>query len=276
MTTQTLRAGFPQLQIHRPIGEGGQKYAYVVSLPDNRKAALKLIKQGQDYERVLREILAAAHFSSPRFPKIFKWGDVDIGSEKMLYVIEEFIEGKNLRQHLQSHPITQHRSLSIGIELLLAIEEISERRLVHRDVKPENVMVCGERIVLLDFGIARHLLLNSLTQDAEPFGPLTPGYAAPEQIRNEKRVISQRTDLFAWGIVMYEMLAGYNPFLCGCRDPGEALHRTLVYNPPSLSSLGRSPDDISDIIVWCLKKAAHQRPPHPKVVLVRLKEASQS
>src|SRR5690606_38467780 len=102
-------------------------------------------------------------------------------------------------------------------------------------IKPENIIINNTvGTVLLDFGIARHLDLNSLTHDVALFGPLTPGYAAPEQINNEKRSISARTDLFAWGILMYEMLTGVNPFTQGCATPSEALMKTLKLEPDLL------------------------------------------
>jgi serine/threonine-protein kinase len=149
--------------------------------------------------------------------------------------------------------------------ILMALSQVADAKLVHRDLKPENVMVSPSgRGVFLDFGIARHLTLPSLTQDTAVLGPLTPGYGAPEQIQNQKRAISPRTDLFAWAVVVYEMVSGRNPFTHGCRDPQEALVKTLNYEVPDLT--GCDPR-LSDAVRVCIRKAAHRRPSHPSVVL---------
>jgi serine/threonine-protein kinase len=98
---------------------------------------------------------------------------------------------------------------------------------------------------------------------------MTPGYAAPEQIKNEKRSISPRTDFFAWGVVMYEMLAGFNPFNKGCSNLGQVLQNTLSLEPPPLDKCHSS---IRSVTEWCLKKQLHRRPATAELILERLKE----
>jgi serine/threonine-protein kinase len=130
------------------------------------------------------------------------------------------------------------------------------------------MLLSDGRVVLLDFGIARHLTLPSLTADIALFGPMTVGYAAPEQIKNEKRKICNRTDLFAWATVMYECITGHNPFIMGCSHQGEMLRKTLVYDPPILSGIK---SELAQLIQDCLKKVIHRRPPSAAAVLKTLK-----
>jgi len=261
--SSALATSFPNLRIISKLGEGGFKHAYE-AIGDRGVVAFKLIKSHQDRERTLRELMAAARFSSPHFPRIFDYGEARVETDDVVFIVEEFIRGESLRARLNKGPLTETDAVRIGGELLDALGEVAAERLVHRDVKPENIMLAADgRVILLDFGIARHLSLTSLTQDAAMFGPLTPGYGAPEQIRNEKRAISPRTDTFAWGIVMYEMLAGQNPFTQGCATSSEAMARTLNYQPPKLAAC--SPD-VAQAIDWCLQKSPHRRPMSPAAV----------
>ncbi|HDR3493164.1 TPA: serine/threonine protein kinase [Bacillus wiedmannii] len=267
-----LTEAFPELTILEELGEGGQKIVYKAISPTGENVALKIIKLSEDPERVKREIQVASQLPKGNFPEIFKWGSRLIAGEEIIFVVEEFVQGKGLRENLQEQSLTLQEVIEIGIQLLNAIIQVEEQKLVHRDIKPENIILAdGLRVVLLDFGIARHLTLDSLTHDAAMFGPLTPGYGAPEQIKNEKRAITFRTDLFAWAVVMYEMISGVNPFREGCSNTGEVLTRTLQYNPPSIQDC---PKEIQVLIDWCLKKPVHRRPPNTYIVLQKMKEVS--
>jgi serine/threonine-protein kinase len=191
--------------------------------------------------------------------------DVVLNGSRAVYVVEEVITGYPLRALLQNGPLTPTRCLVICEQVLRALAIVHGNGLVHRDIKPENIKVePGDRVRVLDFGIARHLLLTSLTADAAAMGPLTPGYGAPEQIRNEKRSIGPRTDLFAWAVVFYECWTGGNPFVAGCMTPGQALGKTLTYDPPLLST---TPPSLAQLIQRCLNKPVHRRPPSVESVI---------
>lgn len=262
-----LTAAFPHLSIKRKLGEGGFKHVYE-AVGAQGVVAFKVVKPTQDHERTLREVMAASRFMPPRFPHVFDQGQAQVGTDNVVFIVEEFIQGDSLRSHLGRGLLSEVEALHIGRELLDALSDVAAQRLVHRDVKPENIMLGPSgRVVLLDFGIARHLLLNSLTLDVALFGPLTPGYGAPEQIKNEKRSISPRTDLFAWGVVMYEMLIGHNPFIQRGATVPEVLTRTLTHQPPQLTNC--SPE-LAKAVDWCLQKAPHRRPTSPAIVRAML------
>ncbi|MGE0539189.1 MAG: serine/threonine-protein kinase [Dehalococcoidia bacterium] len=244
--------------------------------PSYDRIALKLVhpSPGTAQQRALREIETAAKLLGPAFPRIHDWGQESFGRTPVIYVIEEFLDGGYLRTALNARgQIPLAEVLVLGDSLLEALVEVEAAHLVHRDIKPENIMLPSGRVVLIDFGIARHLDLASLTLDYVPNGPLTPGYAAPEQIRNEKGYITVRTDLFAIGVVLYECLTGRNPFLENCSSPAEALQRGLKLNPQPLTSLAPVvPPDLESFVHRCLSKAAHRRPPSAVDALDEIRE----
>ncbi|WJQ79815.1 serine/threonine-protein kinase [Brevibacillus brevis] len=264
-----LTEAFPDVNFEEKLGEGGQKYVYKAQTQHEGRVAFKIIKSNQQMERIVREIKAASIFSPPRFPQIYRYGNATVDNVDIVYIVEQFIDGVSLRDGIKMGPMNEADALKVGLEVLMALTEISDKNLVHRDIKPENIMINSDvGAVLLDFGIARHLDLTSLTQDVAVFGPMTPGYAAPEQINNEKRSISARTDLFAWGILMYEMISGVNPFTQGCSTPAEALVKTLKLEPEILQGCNQ---ELSKIINWCMKKQVHRRPLSPSYLLELLK-----
>lgn len=263
--SDSLRAQLPWVGELDPLAEGGQKIVYRTETEAYGTVALKVIRNSEDPDRLGRELDAAAKLTGPYFPVIYRTGFFDLNGSRAVYVVEEFITGYPLRALLQNGPLTPTRCLVICEQVLRALAIVHGNGLVHRDIKPENIMVePGDRVRVLDFGIARHLLLTSLTADAAAMGPLTPGYGAPEQIRNEKRSIGPRTDLFAWAVVFYECWTGVNPFVAGCMTPGQALGKTLTYDPPLLST---TPPSLAQLIQHCLNKPVHRRPPSVESVI---------
>jgi serine/threonine protein kinase len=270
-TTADVQEVLPSASIEQQIGSGGQKIVYKAEFKPYGTVALKLIKPGPGTkERTMRELDAASNLSGPHFAKIYEIGDVKIKGEDVIYIIEEFLTGETLRSRLQREQhLSEKATMMIGEQLLEALIAVESAGLVHRDVKPENIIILSDgRVILLDFGIARHLKLPSLTADIALFGPMTVGYAAPEQVKNEKRKICNRTDLFAWATVMYECITGQNPFILGSSHQGETLRKTLAYDPPILSGIK---GDIAQLIQDCLRKVVHRRPPSAAAILKALR-----
>lgn len=259
---EAIQEALPGVTVTRVIGSGGQKQVYKAHSIGHGDVALKLVRPGNT-ERTLREILAASRLSGPYFAVTYKYGECQIEGQKVVYILEEFLNGESIRQILiRKGSLDLLEAEYIGRNLLRALQIVEQQGLVHRDIKPDNVMMCESgRVVLLDFGIARHLLLDSLTADFAPFGPLTPGYGAPEQILNRKRAISSRTDLHGWGLLMYECITGNNPFTSGCSTPQEAIERTLRFKPPDLTAVFPGVDPaLSEVVSRCLSKPVHRRP----------------
>ena len=133
--------------------------------------------------------------------------------------------------------------------------------IVHRDIKPENLILTHDQLVyFLDFGIARILDMQSLTQSDAAFGPHTPGYAAPEQFNNLKRDIDSRADLFSLGVVTYECLTGRNPFRENAASILDVLQRTATVTPASYQVAGDDQHLLMGLISSMMGKTPSMRP----------------
>lgn len=251
----------PKMQGLEAFKQGGQKVVFLGVHNDYGKVVVKVIAQYN--KRIQREIDIAVKCHIPNTAKLFNWGEFNHNGDKVIYIIEEFIEGRNLRDEMDAQGKLPTKQVMTLIETLLetavALEKIP---LVHRDIKPENIMVCSDgEFKLLDFGIARHLAKSSLTPTNAHFGPHTAGYAAPEQFRNLKKEIDIRTDLYAIGIVAYEALAGKHPFANESRDNLDLLHRMETKSPHKLNIEKDIDSKMSEFITTMMSKYSSRRPP---------------
>ena len=198
-----------------------------------RHVALKTMSLGQDEtarKRFWREARAAASVNHPNICQIYEIGE-DGGQ---LFIAMELLEGAPLSDHLRQGPINVSETIRIGLGMLAALSALHARGIVHRDLKPSNVFLTPHGVKLLDFGLARPApelaqTALELTRVGAVMG--TPRYMAPEQALGD--VISARTDLFAAGAILFEMLAG-RPAFAG-RTVVEILHSTVSEQPPALT-----------------------------------------
>ncbi len=245
----------------KPLERGGQKIVFRTTHDDYGQVVIKLILEPN--ERIQREIDIAKACDIPNTAHLYEWGNIEHDGHSVIYIIEEYIEGTNLREELKAKerlPIKQ--VLALVDTLLNTAVAIEKENLVHRDIKPENIMVCPDgTFKLIDFGIARHLAKPSLTPTDAHFGPHTAGYAAPEQFRNLKKEIDIRTDLFAIGVVAYEALAGRHPFAEGSRDQLETLRRTETTIPSALKIAVDEEDQLANFIAVLMARYPSRRPP---------------
>lgn len=221
------------------IGVGGMKKVYMGHIASqNIDCVMKIVEvNGTNSEkRTRRELEILQSLNSPFFPKIYDVVEqIDVHGEKFIIIIEQFIDGANLRECMREKDFDEEEAVNICHQLIQALQIVHQKGLVHRDVKPENIMLTkNSNVVLLDFGIARDLLADSITSDLSPYGPMTVGYAAPEQIHNKKRLISARTDFFSWAIVFAELLNGANFLTEGESTPSEVINRTLRIDTDSV------------------------------------------
>jgi len=232
-----LQQQFPEISSLSPLSMGGQKEVFSGAHASDGAVVLKIYHPQTDIERVVRDIQAVQSISSPRVPRIFDVGIKNSLIGDVVWVREEQITGQELRQILQKQGILDlHQVLKLGRQILEVLAGAEKVRIVHRDVKPENIIVdCSGDAWLLDFGLVRHLDLTSLTATSERFGPCTPGYAPPEQFRNRKSEIDARADLFALGVTLYECSEGINPFVDQARDLLEVLRRVESRPLPAIS-----------------------------------------
>ncbi|HYN07227.1 MAG TPA: protein kinase [Vicinamibacterales bacterium] len=221
--------------ITRKLGHGGMGVVYAARDERlERTVALKTLSVAKDEtarKRFWREARAAASVNHPNICQIYEIGE-DAGE---LFIAMELLEGRPLSDHLRQGAINASETVSIGLGMLAALSALHSRGIVHRDLKPSNVFLTPHGVKLLDFGLARPMpelditVAADLTRAGAVMG--TPRYMAPEQVVGEP--VSVRTDLFAAGAILFEMLAG-RPAFAG-RTVVEILHSTVYEQPPALT-----------------------------------------
>jgi serine/threonine-protein kinase len=256
-----LGTQFPDLTAIAPIGQGGQKVVFSAIHPTDGEVVLKLINPTHDPENARREVLAVINVQSTRVPKILDQGTVATSFGTSIWLREQRVNGKTLRECLQAGQFDTTKLLKLGPHMLEALVAAEQVHIVHRDVKPENIMCDGnDDFWLLDFGLARHLHLSSLTATAAHWGKGTPGYSPPEQLRNLKPNIDARSDLFALGVTLYECATGANPFIAGTRDALERIRRTETVTLPPLSLSFTAANDFRDLVQTMVQRRFDHRP----------------
>ena len=231
-----LPARIGHYAIARKLGEGGMGVVYAARDERlERTVALKTMSSLASDEtarkRFWREARAAASVNHPNVCQIYEIGED--GGE--LFIAMELLEGEALAERLRRGPLSVSETVPIGLGMLAALSALHARGIVHRDLKPSNVFLTPHGVKLLDFGLARPELERSLgsatelTRTGMVMG--TPRYMAPEQVTGE--AVDARSDLFAAGAILFEMLAGRPAF--GGRTVVEILHATLHEQPPALT-----------------------------------------
>jgi DNA-binding beta-propeller fold protein YncE len=237
MGARELRSGSSVLgyQVEALVGRGGMGVVYRVFDPAlHRHVALKLIAPelalDEDFrERFLQESRAVAALEHPNVVPVYSAGQL----EDTLYLAMRYVEGSDLRQLLADGPLPPDRAIDICAQVAAALDAAHARGLVHRDVKPSNILVGdGDHVYLGDFGLSRRL-------DADGPGPGrslgTIAYVAPEQIRGER--VDGRADCYSLACVLYECLAGEPPF--AARSDAAVLFAHLEAEPPAPPDLGK-------------------------------------
>ncbi len=260
-TTPMDRLG--RYQIREIIGEGAMACVYKAFDPEiNRPLAIKLLKgqlrlDGEYRGRFLREAKGAGVLSHPNIVTVFDVGE-DQGHP---YIAMELVEGQTLAESLKAaKPLATRDIVEIGIQLTRALDYAHKKGIIHRDVKPGNIMRLTDTNVIkvADFGICR--IDDSESNDATQtqIGNVlgTPHYMSPEQVIGEK--VDSRSDLFSAGVVLYQLLTGHLPF------EGDTLisvaYKITKTDPPSLDKVrGDLPLSLRRIIERALKKQPDKR-----------------
>lgn len=256
-----IASQFPDLSNLRPLARGGQKIVFGAQHATDGDVVLKLLLKESGGERLEREILAGELVHCDRVPRVYETGTLTTPIGECIWLREHRVDGTTLRTHLARGPLAFQHVLRLGVQLLATVAQSESKRIVHRDIKPENIMLDSAGDVwLLDFGLARHLDLESLTATRHRFGVGTCGYSAPEQMRNRKGQIDNRADLFAIGVLLYECATGENPFLIGARDQLEVLKRVEQQAMPRLALPADQDGRFADLIAALTQKYPTHRP----------------
>jgi len=207
------------------VGKGAFKETFAVVDSTGRLQALKIIDASkQNLKRTEREIEALRRCDCEGICRLFAHGTwKDNSGTVHEYYLEEFLGGGTLTDRLKGGKLSIGRVRVYGRDLAVAIDHLKGHDLVHRDIKPDNIMFReGEdRPVLVDLGLVRDLSISSITESWIVTGPGTPYFASPEQLNNEKRLISWKSDQFSLGIVLSICLLGRHPYDTGGLQPAE-------------------------------------------------------
>ena len=250
------------------IGAGGMGEVYRArDLRLNREVAIKVLPQslaedGQRLHRFEQEALAAAALNHPNILAVYDIGTQDNGSP---YIVSELLEGETLRDRLRAGPLSLRKIIDYAIPMARGLAAAHDKGIVHRDLKPENIFITRDgRVKLLDFGLAKLTQAAPASANSETrtfqseAGTLvgTAGYMSPEQIRG--KTADGRSDLFAFGAVLYEMISGNRAF--HGETTADTVGAILHSEPPELTETNRGvPPVLERIVRHCLEKTPEAR-----------------
>jgi serine/threonine protein kinase len=268
-----VQSQFPDLTNIAALNVGGQKIVFAATHPTDGQVVLKLIKPDQPTETTSREVLAVQIVQSPRVPRILDQGTIQTVLGELVWLREQRIIGQTVRQALNGGRFDKRKLLRLGLHMLEALVKAEEAQIVHRDLKPDNVIVdVNDDFWLLDFGIARHLTLNSLTGTGQIWGKFTLGYSPPEQMRNIKPQIDSRADVFALGVTLYECATGQQPFRYPPASDLDILKRVESLTLTPLHLTFSTANDFRDLVDAMTQKRRDLRPASVREARVWMQE----
>ncbi len=271
--------------LERELGGGGMSRVFVAR--ENalgREVVVKVIApelaEGVSVERFAREVKLAARLQQANIVPVLSTGS----SGSLPWYAMPFVTGESLRARIAAgRMVTVPQAISILRDVARALSYAHAQGVVHRDIKPENILLSGGTAVVTDFGIAKALSASRtqdghantaantmLTQAGGSIG--TPAYMAPEQAIGAD--VDHRADIYAWGVVAYELLAGTHPF-AGKANSAQMIAAHLAETPAPLTQ--RNPDlspSLNDLVQRCLAKDASHRPANAEEVLQSLESIS--
>jgi len=205
---------YPQFRFVSVLTPSEQKCAFHVQDANGRDLCLKIISPSSDVARVHREIAALQQISHPNVVPLVEYTYSTTPGGQVHHIIEDFIDGTDLTALLTGSAWDCKRAAGFFAALADGLGALETQSVVHRDLKPGNIRVRHDGTpVIIDLGLARHLSKTDLTRTASGAAIGTPLYFAPEQFEGTKRDIDSRTDLFAFGVLVYEALIGQHPFM---------------------------------------------------------------
>jgi serine/threonine protein kinase/formylglycine-generating enzyme required for sulfatase activity len=250
-------------EIESLIGTGGMGEVYLArDTRLNRPVAIKILPPSsasdlQAKRRLLREAKSAAALEHPHICTIH-----EIGEENGLsFIVMQYVEGKTLSEILQNRPLNLFEALNFAVQITEALSEAHAHNVIHRDVKPANIVISAHnQVKVLDFGLAKKVLTESL-ENREATGSLisqpglilgTASYMSPEQTRGE--TVDARTDIWSLGVVLYEMVTGETPF-AGTTVVDKLV--AILHDEPEFSDY--LPGELKEIIKKALAKDREKR-----------------
>jgi serine/threonine protein kinase/predicted negative regulator of RcsB-dependent stress response len=261
-------------RIDGKLGEGGMGTVFKAEdLRLRRPVALKLIHPDERGASILREARAASRLTHPNVATVYEVGQQS-GIE---FIVMELVEGVSVAKRLEQGPLPLAEALSVAQQVAAALAAAETKGMVHRDIKPGNIMVTGEgQVKLLDFGLAEVQATEHERTDTIPHVGTSEGirgtlsYMSPEQLDGKPATI--QSDIFALGAVLHEMVTGKNPFL---KETTSATIASIVSRDEVDVAASDVPASVKNIIQWSLRKNPLERPASARLLQEALEEAIQ-
>ena len=271
-------------RIVQKLGAGGMGEVYLAEDTKlDRRVAVKFlsIESATDEgakKRLIREARAAAKLDHPNICSIYEVAEENGRS----FIVMQYVDGETLANRIQRKPLELKESLDIATQIADALAEAHSRGIVHRDIKPQNVMFTARgQAKVLDFGLAKTVQQKSLTDSAAETKSLMtePGmiigtvpYMSPEQVRGES--LDARSDIFSFGAVVYEMVSGHQPF--AAENAAATISTILTKEPPPLARYSRQvPSELERIVSKALRKDREPRYQTARDLVIDLKSLSE-
>lgn len=251
------------------IGQGGMGVVYLAEQEHpRRKVALKLIQPGRTSASLLRrfehEAEVLGRLQHPGIAQIYEAGTADTGHGPQPYFAMEFIEGRSLARYAEEQQLGTRARLELLARICDAVHHAHQKGIIHRDLKPGNILVTADgQPKVLDFGVARatdaDLQTATLQTDIGQFIGTVP-YMSPEQVSGDPAELDTRSDVYALGVIAYELLAGTPPYDLRQKMIHEAVRIIREETPAPLSSLNRVlRGDVETIVGKALEKEKERR-----------------
>jgi serine/threonine protein kinase len=253
-------------RILRKLGAGGMGEVYLAEDTRlSRRVAVKFIQRSaaagdEANARLLREARAAARLDHPNICAIYEVGEE--GGRR--FIVMQYVEGVTLDRRIQGQPLDLSQTLAIAAEVADALRAAHAHGIIHRDIKPSNIIVTPRgQAKVMDFGLAR-LAAGTDGADAETQNALTAPdavigtvpYMSPEQVKGDP--IDARSDIFSFGVTLYEAATGQRPFASG--SPAATASAILTHEPPPLARFSADvPEELQRIVGKCLEKDRERR-----------------
>jgi Tol biopolymer transport system component len=261
LTSPVANALRDRYLLERELGSGGMAIVYLAEdIKHRRKVAVKVLRAElaatMGPERFLREIEVAARLQHPHILPLHDSGQ----SQGFLYYVMPAVDGHNLRHRIASQgELPIHEAVKVLVEVTDALAYAHSQGVVHRDIKPENILISGRHALVTDFGVAKAVSEATGRQNLTTAGVAlgTPAYMAPEQAAGESN-IDQRADIYALGVLGYELISGRPPFTGRTSQEVLAAHVTQA---PEALCVRRSacPPELEAVIMKCLAKRPADR-----------------
>jgi serine/threonine protein kinase/TolB-like protein len=287
---QQLKAGqrLGRYRITQPLGAGGMGEVYLAHDTElERDVALKVLTADvatdqQRMQRFIQEAKTASALNHPNIITIYEVGQ----AEGLRFIATEYIKGETLRQRMRREPLSLSEFFEVAVQVCSALSAAHEANVLHRDIKPENVMLRPDGLVkVLDFGLAKLTEKATTGNSVDPNAPTqlqintAPGvvmgtfiYMSPEQARGKE--VDLRTDIWSFGVVLYEMIAGRLPFTG--ETTSDVIAAILKTHPVPLKQIvPETPEEVQRIVAKCLRSDQEARYQTARDLLVDLKTFKQ-